>query len=103
MNVTVTGSGTHDGYRVLNYLTAPNVLIWSASVASCSIPLYFQPVELYCKNERNEIVPYVTGGRKFIDGSVGADLPRQKVSEFFNVNNFLVSQTNPWYILKEKA
>jgi len=80
----------------LNYLTAPNILIWSAAVASCSIPLYFQAVELYCKNERNEIVPYVSGGRKFVDGSLGADLPRQKVSEFFNVNSFLVSQTNPW-------
>jgi len=72
------------------------VLIWSAVVASCSIPIYFQPVELYCKNERNEEVVYVTGGRKFIDGSLGADLPRQKISEYFNVNNFLVSQTNPW-------
>jgi hypothetical protein len=35
----------------------------------------------------------------FVDGSIGADLPRQKVSEFFNVNSFIVSQTNPWYVL----
>jgi hypothetical protein len=31
------------------------------------------------------------GGRKFLDGSIGADLPMQKLSEFFNVNNFIVS------------
>lgn len=37
-------------------------------------------------------------GRKFVDGSIGADLPMQKLSELFNVNFFIVSQVNPWYI-----
>lgn len=82
----------------MNYLTAPNVLIWSAAIASCSIPLYFPPCELLCKNEKNVIVNYNNTGRKFIDGSVDADLPKKKLSEFFNVNNFLVSQTNPWLV-----
>ena len=36
--------------------------------------------------------------RKFLDGSLGADLPMQKLSVFFNVNCFIVSQTNPWVI-----
>ena len=77
-------------------MTAPNVLIWSAAIASCSIPFYFPPCEILCKNEKGMIVKYDKTGRKFIDGSVAADLPRQKLSEFFNVNHFLVSQTNPW-------
>ena len=34
-------------------------------------------------------------GRKFLDGSIGADLPMQTISELFNVNCFIVSQTNP--------
>jgi TAG lipase/steryl ester hydrolase/phospholipase A2/LPA acyltransferase len=36
--------------------------------------------------------------RKFLDGSIGQDLPMNKLSVFFNVNNFIVSQTNPWVI-----
>jgi len=37
--------------------------------------------------------------RQFLDGSIGHDLPMNKLSIFFNVNNFIVSQTNPWYLL----
>ena len=61
LNITVTGIGDHESYRVLNYLTAPNVLIWSAAVASCGIPYVYGPVEIYCKNENNEIVPFLSG------------------------------------------
>jgi len=98
LNITVTGHGNHDNYRLLNYLTAPNVLIWSAVCASCAVPYIYGPVDLYCKNEDGKIVPYIPGGRRFIDGSIGADLPMQNLSELFNVNCFIVSQTNPWVI-----
>jgi predicted acylesterase/phospholipase RssA len=30
-------------------------------------------------------------GEKFMDGSISADIPMNKVAEFFNVNCFLVS------------
>jgi len=63
LNITVTGHGEHDGYRLLNYLTAPNVLVWSAIAASCGIPYLYGPVDLYCKNEQNEISPYVSGSK----------------------------------------
>ena len=36
-------------------------------------------------------------GEKFMDGSISADIPMNKVAEFFNVNCFLVSQVNPLY------
>ena len=32
-----------------------------------------------------------------MDGSISADIPMNKVAEFFNVNCFLVSQVNPLY------
>lgn len=35
--------------------------------------------------------------RKFVDGSIGADLPMQNLSEMFNVNYFVVSQANFWF------
>jgi len=28
---------------------------------------------------------------KFVDGSLGADIPMQKIAGIFNVNNFIVS------------
>lgn len=58
LNITVTGYKEHDNHRLLNYLTAPNVLIWSAACASSCVPLLFDPVELLCKNEYGHIVPY---------------------------------------------
>jgi predicted acylesterase/phospholipase RssA len=36
--------------------------------------------------------------RKFVDGSIGHDLPMNQISILFNVNNFIVSQTNPWVV-----
>jgi len=85
--------------RLLNYITSPNVLIWSAVSASCAIPKIFEPVELFCKDNRGKIVPYTaTKNHRFIDGSVSADLPMQRISEIFNVNTFIVSQVNPFVI-----
>lgn len=98
LNITVTGYKEHDNHRVLNYLTAPNVLIWSACCASSCVPGLFDPVELLCKNEYGHIVPYHTNKAKYIDGSISADLPMQRISELFNVNIFIVSQTNPYVI-----
>ena len=80
----------------LNYLTAPDVLIWSATLASTAIPYVFPSVELMCKNTKGEIVPYYAEGDiRYADGSMYCDLPMQKLSELFNVNFFIVSQVNP--------
>lgn len=34
LNIAVSGVNELDGYKVLNYLTAPNVVIWTATIAS---------------------------------------------------------------------
>jgi predicted acylesterase/phospholipase RssA len=99
LNITVTGFKEHDNHRVLNFITAPNVLIWTASAASCSVPGVFEPVELLCKNEFGHIVPYKSPHKtKFVDGSISGDIPMQKIAELFNVNAFIVSQVNPFVI-----
>jgi predicted acylesterase/phospholipase RssA len=98
LNITVTGMSQHDPDRLLNYLTAPNVLIWSASAASCAIPYIFGATDLYCKDYTGVIKKYTLMNRKFVDGSIGQDLPMNKLSILFNVNNFIVSQTNPWVV-----
>jgi predicted acylesterase/phospholipase RssA len=55
LNITATGVGEHDENRLLNYLTAPNVLIWSACAASCALPYVFGATEIYCKNADGQI------------------------------------------------
>ncbi len=47
LNITVTGLEAHDRYRILNYYTAPNVIIWSASAASCGIPRIYGSTPIY--------------------------------------------------------
>lgn len=98
LNITVTGNNQHDEDRLLNYLTAPNVMIWSACAASCAIPFIYGATDLFCKDVDGTIKPYTLMNRKFLDGSIAHDLPMNKLSIFFNVNNFIVSQTNPWVI-----
>ncbi|CAH0475274.1 unnamed protein product [Peronospora belbahrii] len=97
INVTVTPLSADDYPQLLNYLTAPNVIIWSASLASCAIPNVFCPVELLAKDENGNMVPYYREGLKWSDGSVECDLPMERLSELFNVNHFIVSQVNIHY------
>jgi TAG lipase/steryl ester hydrolase/phospholipase A2/LPA acyltransferase len=98
LNITV--SPTHDfGIpTLLNYLTAPNVLIWSAASASCALSFLYEPVELLAKDEFGNIAPYHPSVLKWSDGSVENDLPMTRLSELFNVNHFIVSQVNPHVI-----
>lgn len=70
----------------MNYLTAPHVLVRTAVLASSAIPYFFKPVELKSKNSKGEIVSYDLTGARFIDGSIKADLPTQRLKELFNVN-----------------
>lgn len=97
INITVTPLKTEDYPHLLNYLTAPNVVIWSASLASCAIPNVFHPVELLAKDTDGNLVPYHREGLKWSDGSLECDLPMERLSELFNVNHFIVSQVNIHY------
>lgn len=85
--------------RLLNYLTAPHAVIWSAVAASCAFPALFAPQPLLAKSRGGALVPWQPEGqhgpRRWRDGSLEEDLPMRGLSELFNVNYFIVSQTNP--------
>ncbi|PXF47544.1 Triacylglycerol lipase SDP1 [Gracilariopsis chorda] len=99
LNITVCPSrSSSDPPVLLNYLTAPHVLIWSAASASCALPLIFAPVELVAKSASGRMVPYHPDGVRWIDGSISSDVPLARIGELFNVNHFIVSQTNPHVI-----
>ncbi|ANB15765.1 Tgl4p [Sugiyamaella lignohabitans] len=94
LNVTVSPSSVHEMPKLLNYLTAPNVLIWSAVCASCSVPLVFASFDILAKNPKTG-EHYSWTPATFIDGSVDNDLPLARLSEMFNVNHFIACQVNP--------
>ncbi|KAI0191014.1 acyl transferase/acyl hydrolase/lysophospholipase [Xylaria flabelliformis] len=95
-NICVSTASIYELPRLLNYVTAPNVMIWSAVAASCSVPVVFSAGALLVKNPlTGEHSPWNPTPQGWIDGSVDNDLPMTRLSEMFNVNHFIVSQVNP--------
>ncbi|WIA29719.1 hypothetical protein OEZ86_012199 [Tetradesmus obliquus] len=101
LNVSVCPADTNEPARLLNYLTAPQALIWSAVAASSAFPGLFHPQDLLARNARGEEVRFNAPSlsdnvsRRWRDGSLELDLPTFLLSEMFNCNHFIVSQTNP--------
>lgn len=96
LNICVSSASVYELPRLLNYITAPNVMIWSAVAASCSVPLLFSAAPLLVKNPITaENTPWNPTPQRWIDGSVDNDLPMTRLAEMFNVNHFIVSQVNP--------
>ena len=94
INITLPHkSQNQGGSQLLNYLTAPHVLLWSAACASCAQAGLYESVELHFKNERNEVQPTRALG-KADNLQRHDDLPMHRLSELFNVNNFVVSQVS---------
>lgn len=96
LNITVSPASEHEHPRLLNYLTAPSVLIWSAVCASCSLPGVFASSTIYEKNPRTGATQeWHHHSVKFVDGSVDNDLPITRLSEMFNVDHIIACQVNP--------
>lgn len=111
LGISVCSPRRHEPPRLLNYLTSPHVVIWSAVTASCAFPGLFEAQELMAKDRSGELVPYHTpfqvgpeesssamsgiSVRQWRDGSLESDLPMMQLKELFNVNHFIVSQANP--------
>ncbi|CAO3587873.1 unnamed protein product [Absidia cylindrospora] len=94
-NVSVVPYDTHSPTKLLNYITAPNCVIWSAVLASAAIPGILNPVVLMQKAPKSRhLVPY-NYGHRFKDGSLRSDIPAQAMHNYFNVNYTIVSQVNP--------
>lgn len=103
LNVSVTRSqqeGTHaDRHALLNYVTSPDVVIWSAVSASCALPGLFTAVQLIEKppSAGGTFAPYLPG-ELWCDGSVAQDIPRRLLTQLFDVDYLIVSQVNPYVI-----
>ncbi len=94
LNITVSPTRTHQKPRLLNYLTAPNVLVEYAALASCAVPLLFPAVALQARKADGSQVPYMST-ETWIDGALHGDVPRDRLARLHNISQTIVSQANP--------
>ncbi|KAF7548695.1 hypothetical protein G7046_g8582 [Stylonectria norvegica] len=106
LNITVATEGQAGVPTLLNYLTAPNVLIWTAAVASnASTPSLYgrRKTTMLCKDAHGNIVPWAPANtidfRHWTHASYSdRESPLRRIAELFNVNHFIVSQARPYLI-----
>jgi predicted acylesterase/phospholipase RssA len=94
INITVAPYDPGEDGRLLNYRTSPNVVINSAVRASCAAPFLLPPAELLARTINGETIPYLKN-RRFLDGSIGDDLPIRRLTRLYGVNHSIVSLVNP--------
>ncbi|KAI1752054.1 hypothetical protein F4782DRAFT_167541 [Xylaria castorea] len=104
LNITVATAAQDGIPTLLNYITAPNVLIWTAAVASnASTPSLYgsRQTTVLCKDANGEIVPWAPAD-SFRPWTHASDKDRKsplaRISQLFNVNHFIVSQARPYLI-----
>ena len=56
LNVAVCAADTNEPPRLLNYLTAPNAVVWSAVSCSSAFPGLFKPQDLLAKDHNGNFV-----------------------------------------------
>ncbi|POW05747.1 hypothetical protein PSTT_09536, partial [Puccinia striiformis] len=94
LNVSVIPHDLHSPTTLLNYITAPNCLIFSAILASAAVPLVMNPVVLLEKKKDGTVRPWKFQG-KHKDGSLRVDVPLESLHIYFNTSFSIVSQVNP--------
>ncbi|KAF8529014.1 patatin-domain-containing protein [Hysterangium stoloniferum] len=104
LNISVIPFDRHSPTKLLNYLTAPDCVIWSALLASAAVPGILNPVVLMQKDKTGRLIPWNWGSRFrdvtqppvqwFVASAVSLRLEHRSLALFL-VNNPIVSQVNP--------
>lgn len=95
ITISTRASENRTGHGLLlNRITTPDVTIASAVAASCALPGIMGPHVLYAK-VGGGLKAFDSCGRDFIDGTMHADVPKQRLAEMFHCNQFIISQVNP--------
>ncbi|MET0178911.1 MAG: patatin-like phospholipase family protein [Novosphingobium sp.] len=92
INISVSAHNGSGGL-VCGPRTTPNVLVRDAVLASCAVPTVFEPVMLRQRVGR-KIVPF-RGRRRWVDGSIFADVPARFIKRRYGVRHTIVSMVNP--------
>jgi len=81
---------------LLNYVTAPDVVIASAIIASAAVPGFVQPVLLQRKDADGVVRRQEEHkDQTYWDGSIEQDIPTAGLAEMLNCQFFLAAQANP--------
>ena len=94
INIAVAPYDASQDARIMNAYTSPDLLVWSAVLASCAVPILFPPVKLTSKRYDGQYTPYMASTR-WVDGSVRSDFPQEKMARLYNINYTIASQVNP--------
>lgn len=97
LNITVYAKRRNEVPVLLNYLTAPDLVIWTAACASLATPGIYEEVMLLSKKADGTIYPWHPSAVKLESARMVQDLPVKRLTELFNVNNLIVSQV-PSYL-----
>ena len=98
VNITITSVSKYVPSIILNHKSTPDVIIWSAILASSAMPNIIQPVELLAKDSTGRIRPFHVHGKTWTDGTIKNDIPVKEIAAMHNANFFVVSQVNPHLI-----
>ncbi|KAL8404238.1 hypothetical protein RB594_009192 [Gaeumannomyces avenae] len=105
LNITVATAEQGGVPTVLNHITSPHVLIWTAAAASnADFPsLYGRETQLLCKRPNGEIERWGPANainfRHWTEAAYGErNSPLRRIAELFNVNNFVISQARPYVV-----
>lgn len=105
LNIVVHPTDRNICPALLNYVTTPNVLISSAIDCSLGSEVVSTDTKLMCKNLKNEVVEYLhtdkTKDLVFLTPQNASESgliesPYTRLTELFNVNNFIVSLARPY-------
>ena len=88
MNIIVHAKRKHEVPVLLNYLTAPDVVIWSAASASCAVPGIYDSATLLSKDSKENLVSWNPSAVRLSSARILDEIPVSRLSELFNVNNF---------------
>eukprot|EP00466_Bigelowiella_natans_P003448 jgi/Bigna1/53694/estExt_Genewise1Plus.C_230039 len=96
ININVSEAGEHGQPVMLNHDTTPNVVIFSAVIASAAMSIFVKPQQLLVKRADGKVVPrHAKSVEQFVDGCFQRDVPIREMSELYNIRFSIVSQVNP--------
>ena len=103
LNIIVNARKNGEKLFILNHVSAPNVLIWTAACVSCSIPGLYDSATLKCKDANGNISfwdysLFFTGTWKSPSWNSSVNLKLSRLSELFHVNHMIVSHINPYIV-----
>ena len=98
LNITIAPSGP-GSITLLNYHTAPHVLIWSAALVSNVNNRSTPSIRLMCKDPFGRIEQYNNGSvptyNRIVDTPEASPLSR--LGELYNVEHYIISQARPYF------